>query len=86
MPAYLVYTQGEEDQKKLGEVENLDRSQQEKVEVLQDLAHELGQEQGTVDPEVLKKEAEAEGISSDFVDAWLKDQGNEPPARPGGGG
>jgi len=46
----------------------------------------LGQEQGTVDPEVLKKEAEAEGISPDFVDAWLKDQGNEPPARPRGGG
>ena len=79
MPAYPAYIQpSEEEQKTIENVEPLntdDRSQQEKASALQDLAYKLGQEEGTITTEVLKKEAEAEGISEDFVVVWLQNQG-----------
>ena len=58
-----------------GGMDSGDRTQQEKVEVLQNLAYKLGQEQGHVDPPILKKEAEGEGISEEFVVVWLQNQG-----------
>lgn len=75
-PSHLSQDYPDHDNKQ-GEVEDLgtlNRSQAKKARTLNEIYRDL-EDGENLSKENLVNEAEAEGVSSDFVDLWLKDEG-----------